>query len=156
MVHQLLLREVENPNTNEMWFLVGKDKIIRFSIQEFCVVTDLQMWFLVGEDKMIRFSIQEFCVVTSLHCSPYPRIDVYIKVEGVRLRDEIFNGNMNLEINDLEVAFLKASCDNDETVVKLALLYFVETILLAKVKTSLIDNEHLLLVDDVEQFKKYP
>ncbi|KAK0591005.1 hypothetical protein LWI29_034332 [Acer saccharum] len=130
MVHQLLLRQVENPNTNEMWFSVG--------------------------EKTIRFSMQEFCVVTGLDCSPYPSVDVLTKVEGVRLRDEVFFGNMDLHINDLEEAFVKANIDDDKTIVKLALLYFLETVLLATGKNSPLDSQHLLLVDDLEKFNKYP
>ncbi|TXG70415.1 hypothetical protein EZV62_005350 [Acer yangbiense] len=56
MVHQLLLRQVENPNTNGMWFSV--------------------------RDKTIRFSMQEFCVVTCLDCSTYQGVGVHTKVEG--------------------------------------------------------------------------
>ncbi|TXG53667.1 hypothetical protein EZV62_018923 [Acer yangbiense] len=114
MVHQLLLRQVENPNTNEIWFLVG--------------------------EKTIRFSMQEFCVVTGLDCSPYPSVDVLTKVKGVRLRDEVFFGNMDLHINDLEAAFVKANIDDDKTIVKLALLYFLDTVLSATGKNSPLDN----------------
>ncbi|KAK2661998.1 hypothetical protein Ddye_000572 [Dipteronia dyeriana] len=131
MVHQLLLRQVENPNTNEMWFSVG--------------------------EKLIRFSMQEFCIVTGLDCSPYPSVDVHSKVEGIRLRDEVFFGNMDLHINinDLEAASVKASIDNDKTIVKLALLYLLETVLLVTGKNPPLNSQHLLLVDDLEKFNKY-
>lgn len=128
LIHQLLVREVESANPNEMWFLVG--------------------------EKTIRFSMQEFCIVTGLKCSPSRKIDTR-NVKGVRLLDEVFHGNMDLKISDLETAFLEGS-GSDETMVKLAMLYFLESVLLGRDKRcSVHDKQHILLVDDFHQFQNY-
>ncbi|KAK2662025.1 hypothetical protein Ddye_000599 [Dipteronia dyeriana] len=127
-VHELLLREAKSPNTDEMWF--------KF------------------RDNRIRFSIQEFCIVTGLNCSPYPSIDVDKTVKGLWFIDGLLNGDMNL--NTLEDVFMNASTNDDLTMVKLALLYFLENVLLGREKGSTIDSEHILLADDLDQFNEYP
>lgn len=128
-VYYILGRAVESPNPNEMWFLVG--------------------------DQAIRFSMQEFCIVTGLKCGPCPKIDLS-NVKGVRLVDEVFQGDMDLRISDIEDAFLRGSSCN-ETMVKLAMLYFLESVLLGRDKrAALYDNQHILLIDDFEQFQNYP
>ncbi|TXG53669.1 hypothetical protein EZV62_018925 [Acer yangbiense] len=129
-VHELLLREAKSPNTDEMWFKLG--------------------------DNRIRFSIQEFCVVTCLNCSPYLSVDVDKRVKGVRLIDGLLNGDMNLYNNTLEDVFMNACCNDDLTMVKLALLYFLENVLLGREKGSPIDSEHILLADNLGRFNEYP
>ncbi|TXG53671.1 hypothetical protein EZV62_018927 [Acer yangbiense] len=129
-VHELLLREAKSPNTDEMWFKLG--------------------------DNRIRFSIQEFCIVTGLNCSPYPSVDVDKKVKGVGLIDSLLNGDMNLYNSTLEDGFMNASSNDDLIMVKLALLYFLENVLLGREKGSPIDSEHILLADDLDRFNEYP
>ncbi|KAL5856605.1 hypothetical protein ACOSQ3_004063 [Xanthoceras sorbifolium] len=129
-VHELLLREVESPNTDEMWFKVG--------------------------DNGIRFSIQEFCIVTGLNCGPYPSVVVDKKVTSFGLIDGLLNGDMNLDNTTLEDVFMKASFSDDLTMVKLALLYCLENVFLGREKGSPIDSEHIRLVDDLDQFNEYP
>ncbi|KAK1569217.1 hypothetical protein Q3G72_033924 [Acer saccharum] len=131
IVHCLLLRVVESPNTDEMWFKVG--------------------------DTTIRFSAQEFRIVTGLNCSPYPKVNVHNKkIEGIGLMEDLLNRDMSLYNDNLESIFMEASSDNDLFMVKLALLYFLETVLLGREKKSPIDKEHIPLVDDIEEFNKYP
>ncbi|KAK0589562.1 hypothetical protein LWI29_015856 [Acer saccharum] len=131
IVHCLLLRVVESPNTDEMWFKVG--------------------------DTTIRFSAQEFRIVTGLNCSPHPKVNVHNKkIEGIGLMEDLLNRDMSLYNDNLESIFMEASSDNDLFMVKLALLYFLETVLLGREKKSPIEKEHILLVDDIEEFNKYP
>ncbi|KAK0588444.1 hypothetical protein LWI29_001046 [Acer saccharum] len=129
-VHELLLREAKSPNTDEMWFKLG--------------------------DNRIRFSIQEFCIVTGVNCSPYPSVDVDKKVKGVGLIDSLLNGDMNLYNSTLEDVFMNASSNDDLIMVKLALLYFLENVLLGREKGSPIDSEHIILADDLDRFNEYP
>ncbi|KAK0590042.1 hypothetical protein LWI29_022036 [Acer saccharum] len=129
-VHELLLIEAKSPNTDEMLFKLG--------------------------DNRIRFSIQEFCIVSGLNCSPYPSVDVDKRVKGVGLIDGLLNGDMNLYNNTLEDVFMNACCNDDLTMVKLALLYFLENVSLGREKGSPIDSEHILLADDLDRFNEYP
>ncbi|KAK0585747.1 hypothetical protein LWI29_033451 [Acer saccharum] len=48
LVHNLLLRQIQSPVKSEMWFAVG--------------------------GKRLRFSIQEFCLITGLKCGPEPLV----------------------------------------------------------------------------------
>ncbi|CAA2963531.1 Hypothetical predicted protein [Olea europaea subsp. europaea] len=41
LIHYFLLRQVQQPNTTELWFLVA-ERYVRFSISEFCIVTGLR------------------------------------------------------------------------------------------------------------------
>ncbi|CAA3028525.1 Hypothetical predicted protein [Olea europaea subsp. europaea] len=41
LIHYFLLRQVQQPNPKEMWFLVA-GRYVRFSISEFCIVTWLR------------------------------------------------------------------------------------------------------------------
>ncbi|KAK3184490.1 hypothetical protein Dsin_031776 [Dipteronia sinensis] len=127
IVHYLLLRVVESPNTDEMWFKI--------------------------EYTATRFSAQELCIFTGLNCSPYPKVNVHNeKMEGIGLMEDLLNIDMSLYNDNLESIFMEASSDNDLFTVKLALLYFLDTVLLGREKKSLKDKEHILLVDDIEEF----
>ncbi|KAK0578921.1 hypothetical protein LWI29_018413 [Acer saccharum] len=52
--------------------------------------------------------------------------------------------------------FKAASSDNDEDMVKLALLYFLETVLFGKDQKVHIGAHHVELLEDLETFNKYP
>lgn len=51
---------------------------------------------------------------------------------------------------------LSGKSNLDEDIVKLALLYFVEHVLLGKEGKNLIDLQWVQLVDSLEEFNKYP
>ena len=53
-------------------------------------------------------------------------------------------------------AKLNMKSNLDEDIVKLALLYFVEHVLLGKEWKNLIDLQWVQLVDNLEEFNKYP
>ena len=131
LVHQVLLRQVQSTNKSEMWFVVG--------------------------GKRFRFSIQEFCLVTGLECGNDP--PVVRKEEGDssgRFRSSMLNGEVRLNNKTLEALFRAASSDNDEDMVKLALLYFVETVLFGKDQKVHIAAQHVDLLEDLDAFNKYP
>ncbi|KAL2516999.1 DUF1985 domain-containing protein [Abeliophyllum distichum] len=41
LIHKMLLMEVKQPKKDEMWFKIS-GKLIRFSMEEFCVITGLK------------------------------------------------------------------------------------------------------------------
>ncbi|KAL2513266.1 DUF1985 domain-containing protein [Abeliophyllum distichum] len=51
LIHQVLLREVKQPNVDEMWFNVNGG-LVRFSIEEFCLIIGLQCF---GEEKRSKY-----------------------------------------------------------------------------------------------------
>ncbi|KAK0599400.1 hypothetical protein LWI29_004931 [Acer saccharum] len=114
------------------------------------------MWFSLG-GKTFRFSIQEFCLITGLECGPDP--PVVSKENGDdsgSFRSSMLNGEVRLNNKTLEAMFKAASSDNDEDMVKLALLYFLETVLFGKDQKVHIGAQHVELLEDLETFNKYP
>ena len=131
LVHNLLLRQIKSPTKSEMWFAVG--------------------------GKTLRFSIQEFCLITGLECGPEP--PMLSKEEGDgsgSFRSSMLNGEVRFNNKTLEAMFKAASTDNDEDMVKLALLYFLETVLFGKDQKVHIGAHHVELLEDLETFNKYP
>ena len=57
---------------------------------------------------------------------------------------------------DKKKAKLNGKSNLDEDIVKLALLYFVEHVPLGKEGKNLIDLQWVQLVDNLEEFNKYP
>ena len=67
----------------------------------------------------------------------------------------MLNGEVRLNNKTLEAMFKAASSDNDEDMVKLALLYFLKTVLFGKDQKVHIGAQHVELLEDLETFNKY-
>ncbi|KAI9185171.1 hypothetical protein LWI28_004985 [Acer negundo] len=131
LVHHLLLRQIPSPDKSEMWFAIG--------------------------GKRLRFSIQEFCLITGLECGPEPPVLSKEKGDGSgSFRSSMLNGEVRFNNKTLEAMFKAAFSDNDEDMVKLALLYFLETVLFGKDQKVYIGAQHVELLEDLETFNKYP
>ncbi|KAK2654166.1 hypothetical protein Ddye_014022 [Dipteronia dyeriana] len=112
LVHHLLLRQIESHNKSEMWFAVG--------------------------GKTFQFSIEEFYLNTGLECRHDPPLVVKEKRDGSGIfRSSMLNVEVRFNNKTLEAIFKAASSDSDEDMVKLALLYFLETVLFGKIRKSL-------------------
>ncbi|KAK3188654.1 hypothetical protein Dsin_028215 [Dipteronia sinensis] len=130
LVHHLLLRQIRSSSKSEMWFAVG--------------------------GNTFRFSIQEFCLITGLACGPDPPV-LEKKGDGSgSFRSSMLNGEVRYNNKTLEAIFKAASSDSDEDMVKLALLYFLETILFGKDQKVYISALHVELLENLETFNKYP
>ncbi|KAI9161277.1 hypothetical protein LWI28_015966 [Acer negundo] len=89
LVHHLLLRQIPSPDKSEMWFAIG--------------------------GKRLRFSIQEFCLITGLECGPEPPVLSKEKGDGSgSFRSSMLNGEVRFNNKTLEAMFKAASSDNDE------------------------------------------
>ncbi|KAK2664664.1 hypothetical protein Ddye_003238 [Dipteronia dyeriana] len=131
LVHHLLLRQIESHNKSEMWFAVG--------------------------GKTFRFSIEEFCLITGLKCGPDPPLVVKKKRDGTgSFRSSMLNCEVRFNNKTLEAIFKAAFSDSDEDMVKLALLYFLETVLFGKDQKVFIGVHHVELLKDLDTFNKYP
>ncbi|WKA03569.1 hypothetical protein VitviT2T_021671 [Vitis vinifera] len=140
IVHQLLLRQCETKKDNEIWILL--------------------------KSKGLRFSKEEFALITGLSFGPITKCDK----KSLRIRDTYFKGENKVRNDELEKVFLslgeekkkkknkknKKKGFEDEEVIKLALLYFLEHVLFGKEGKNLIDMEWVALVDNLEAFNKYP
>ena len=118
---------------------------------------DAELWFALPNDSVIRFSIQEFGLITGLDCGPYPKdwsSDDCTTVDPFSRR--IFNGSSKVSNKTLDATFRSASLDNDEDIVKLALLYFLEIVLLGKDPKNQIQMENIRKLDDMNAFNNFP
>ncbi|XP_006446911.2 uncharacterized protein LOC102628591 [Citrus sinensis] len=116
---------------------------------------DYEMHFLVGGSEG-RFSMKEFALITGLNCGKYPRLDISQKDEDETVCDALLNGETRFTNQQLEKAFLAADTANDMQMVKLAMLYFLECVLLGKERKVLIDTSHIHMVDHFETFNNFP
>lgn len=116
---------------------------------------DFEMHFLVGGSEG-RFSMKEFALITGLNCGKYPRLDISQKDEDETVCDALLNGETRFTNQQLEKAFVAADTANDMQMVKLAMLYFLECVLLGKERKVLIDSSHIHMVDHFETFNNYP
>ncbi|KAK2654808.1 hypothetical protein Ddye_014664 [Dipteronia dyeriana] len=107
--------------------------------------------------KTFRFSIEEFCLITGLECGHDPTLEVKEKRDGCgSFRSSMLNGEVRFNNKTLEAIFKSAFSDSDEDMVKLALLYFLETVLFGKDQKVFIGAHHVELLEDLDTFNKYP
>ncbi|KAL5546516.1 hypothetical protein UlMin_006203 [Ulmus minor] len=137
-----------------------------------------ELWFLV-EGKPARFSVREFAIVTGLVCTPKPFLGLEEKLKlKARIRDEYFKGATQIKVDDIQKAF-RSLCDKEEggkkkkaekgkkkkaekekdlgtDRVKIALLYFLEGVLLGADPKRNVSMFHMSMVDDLDMFNSYP
>ncbi|KAF3436851.1 hypothetical protein FNV43_RR19604 [Rhamnella rubrinervis] len=100
-----------------------------------------------------RFTIQEFCLISGLFCGlvPSTRPTTY-----ERFRDTYFSGReFPLHNHDIVDVFSTVTCEDDNDMVKLALLYFLDTVILSKEKPMTIHVERVDMLYDIEYFLTY-
>lgn len=113
------------------------------------------MWFRIGR-KNIRFSLEEFALVTGLDCSPSYEPDIENNDDDYTIDDEFLDGNCAITTQELRTKFLQAKSTDDMKMVKLAMLYFVESVLLGKENRNHINETNVLLVDNFTEFNEFP
>lgn len=136
LVHALLLRQPScegDKHGRGLSFLIGK-YVIRFCDKDFALVTGL------------RFGKKPMQISTSTQTEDE---DMTIRLKGL-----YFPKVKAVSYRDLENAL--RSCTHPEDIFKLALVYFVHCVLLAKQSRSFIDLRYLKLVDDLESFNQFP
>ncbi|PON75663.1 hypothetical protein PanWU01x14_039230 [Parasponia andersonii] len=87
----VLLREVEQPNEEEMWFDI--------------------------RGPQLRFSINEFALITGLKCHQYPKI-TRGEIPGNRILAQFFGSFKTVNREQLDATFHSCNSSNDEDCVK--------------------------------------
>ncbi|KAL2454518.1 Uncharacterized protein Adt_47981 [Abeliophyllum distichum] len=128
IIDNLLLRLLKSENTDELWFRLGDNKVARFSLMEFIIVTGLN----AGNEDEVRPKIQR----------------------SKRLLNKYFNGKKTVTPVELESTF--DACTTMEDKYKLGLVYILETMLRCKHHKTSIDVFCLDVVDNIEVFNAYP
>ncbi|CAH9075689.1 unnamed protein product [Cuscuta epithymum] len=132
IVHMLLLRMVRRQPVDELWFSI-RGKIFKFTFQDFCAITHLPAYttrprFVKNSDKGS---------VAKLFFKRQKRVTYE------ELKETMAALNPKRRVDSLAV-------------VKLASLFVVDCMLLARNHDTKINANHLDWVEDFENFKKYP
>ncbi|KAL2480434.1 protein of unknown function (DUF1985) [Abeliophyllum distichum] len=129
IIDNLLLRLLKSENTDELWFRLRDNKVARFNLMEFLIVTGLN----AGNEDEVRQNIQR----------------------SKRLLNKYFNGKTTVTPVELESTF-DACTVMMEDKYKLGLVYILETMLRCKHHKTSIDVFCLDVVDNIEVFNAYP
>ncbi|CAL2238897.1 unnamed protein product [Prunus armeniaca] len=107
--------------------------------------------FLIGCD-VAQFTRQDFCLNTGLCFGEVPEVSSG-ESDEIRLQKRYFIDE-GITCNALEEAFLRCTMEDD--IYKLALVYFVELVVLGRDKHLNINLNYLTLVKDLDAFNRYP
>ncbi|KAF4373429.1 hypothetical protein G4B88_011698 [Cannabis sativa] len=108
---------------------------------------DVELWFKLG-NKAIRFGIEEFSLITSLNCKKSYDVDLSNRKSYLVSRRRSF----------LCMELLKSVLEDDEDMVKIALVYFFSSYLYGYRKGKKIDNFIFAIVDGddyIEVFNRH-
>ncbi|KAL5548822.1 hypothetical protein UlMin_004053 [Ulmus minor] len=112
------------------------------------------MWFNFN-GKPARFSVYKFVVVTGLRCSELP-VEVRSEACQNRLRDTYFKTNA-IKTSDLLNKIQKWPRGKpQEDMLKIVLVYFLESTLVSSDPKKSVSQFHLSMVDDLETFNRFP
>lgn len=111
--------------------------------------------FLIG-GRVLRFSLREFALITGLNCGPIPDVGRKSIKGGQNIKSTYFEGDKTFSRKYLNLAFNVSKNGTDDDMLKMALLYFLESFLLPKQHTVNVNMEHIEMVDDEELFNNYP
>ncbi|XWS62356.1 hypothetical protein CRYUN_Cryun06bG0003800 [Craigia yunnanensis] len=91
---------------------------------------EYELWFGIRRSK-IRFSKREFCLVLGLKFGCLSNIinEEYEPVDG-GIHERYFNNNPDLLVKALHEVFIKVEFKNKKDALKMALVLFVESILM--------------------------
>ncbi|KAL4021790.1 hypothetical protein IC575_020607 [Cucumis melo] len=125
LIHYLLLREVEDEGNDSISFLLG--------------------------GVVCTFGRREFNIITGLWG---PKEDYIQLVGNSRLLEKFFKDKECIYVSDLKDIFLEYESDDDD-IVKLALIYFIEISLLGKDRRTKVDIGFFKIADDWNTFNNY-
>ncbi|KDO36934.1 hypothetical protein CISIN_1g037031mg [Citrus sinensis] len=117
--------------------------------------TDKAMYFKIGQ-KECRFSMLEFALITGLKCHKEHDLLVHEKDNADNICDVFMGGNHEFTQKQLQKTFSTAQSNDDTLMVKFAMLYFLESVLLGKEPKNKIDDLHIRLSDNFKEFNNYP
>lgn len=99
--------------------------------------------------------MEEFTSVTWLNCNPTYTPNTKEFDDGERIIDQFLNENCAIITKELCKKFMNANSNDDMKMVKLTMLYFVESVLLRNENINYINKTHILLVDNFNEFNEY-
>jgi hypothetical protein len=129
LIHYFLLRQVKQPNEEEIWFNI-EGRFVRFSVPEFCLVSGLRY---VGDGDTSRLE----------------------KIPS-HLKKKYFKHLKVVTQEDVREAYFAAGDMPDEDVSKLGALYFITSYLLPRDYKKVVEHYLFVLVDDFNKMNLFP
>ncbi|XWS60925.1 hypothetical protein CRYUN_Cryun07bG0080300 [Craigia yunnanensis] len=116
---------------------------------------EYELWLGIDRTKA-RFSKQVFCLVTCLKCGCLSNIfnEEYKAVDG-GIHDIQFNKNSDLHVKSLHEAFLTLEFKDKKDALKMALVLFVEQILMGQDYRHKVSLWLLRLVENIKAFNQF-
>lgn len=105
---------------------------------------------------MVTFGIREFALITGLRCEPKPELDKTKILGEQHIRQVYFEAEKSVSRKHLNMAFNVNKNAPDDDMLKMALLYFVESFLLPIQDCVNVNMDHIIMVDDESLFNTYP
>ena len=104
--------------------------------------------------KAAKFTKQDFGIITRLKMGPLPTEKP--NASPSKLPDNYFNNDEKITNAIVKDVFIETKhFVEDDDILKLALLYFLEYGILGKESKAHIDIEHLTMVEDLDYFNSY-
>lgn len=129
LFYHLIRRQCSSKNRNELWFNL--------------------------EGRIHKFGIRDFALITGLNCEELPAVDMS-KIQKARFSRRYFGGEKTIRRTKLHEVFVEMDKGRSKDVIKMAKLYMLEMLVLGKQIRTGINHEYTLLIDDKEQFERYP
>ena len=130
-------------------------RIMHHVIMRMTYTADNQLTFLIGE-SLLTFGIKEFAMMSGLNCEPIPNTVYKPSTKENSLKKKFFPDDKKLSLMGIRFVFGFVTHATDEELVKLANLYFLESVLLPKEPHLYINMEHLHILEDLDEFYLYP
>ncbi|KAH9715299.1 tetratricopeptide repeat (tpr)-like superfamily protein [Citrus sinensis] len=102
------------------------------------------------------YTLEPIAPVTGLNCEEIYKPNLDIVDDGGRVCDVLLDGCTKFTNTTLGQIFEATKSKDDMKMVKFAMLYFLEVVLLGKEYRSSIIRDHILHIDNFEDFNKYP
>ncbi|XP_022851142.1 uncharacterized protein LOC111372943 [Olea europaea var. sylvestris] len=138
LIHYFLLRQVQQPNPKEMWFLVA--------------------------GRYVRFFISEFCIFMGLRCSGDSDTGIFESRQS-QLKNKYFSQVDTMTHEDVKSTFIFA-CQMpdldlvetlpDHDVALIGILYFVTAHLFPRDYKKVVDHYLFTLVEDFPELNSFP
>ncbi|KAF4346417.1 hypothetical protein F8388_024934 [Cannabis sativa] len=114
--------------------------------------TELELNF---EDKKATFGLDEFALITGLNCSQLPK-HVGDSYQPIMIKEKYFPGKHFVSRDNLKEFMLFGTIKDGDDAIKMAKVFTVTNILESKRGSTAVDEFIMKLVDDKEDFDKYP
>lgn len=117
--------------------------------------SEFEISFRIGKE-IVKFGLEEFAIVSGLNCEPFENPPYKENEDGNSFKDIHFGDCNVINLSTIAYVYEEGKDKNDEDLVKLANLFFLEQVLLPKDNAKAVDSHHVKLLTDLDEFYLYP